>query len=148
MTEISLRIGGVARVQQRLTQLAAQLRDFTVPNRAAAAALYKWAIDNYDSEGGLVGGWVSLLPATIKSKQKKGKEKMLVITGALRSSLLPFSTDRRAGVGSELTYAKYHQEGSGALPQREILPRARDVEEIGIQVYGFYVAKLTKEANQ
>ena len=146
--EISIKVNGVAKVQGKLTRLAQKLGDLTVPNRAVATQLYSWFIDNFDHDGSLVGGWVPLAPATIRQKDRLGKEKMLVRSGHLRASVLPFSDAARAGIGSELSYSQTHQLGSSTVPQREILPRDKDVLDIGLRVYQLYVDRATREANK
>lgn len=136
-------------VIRRLDQFQAAMTDTSVANRQASIALYGWLIRNYDKEGASIGGWAPLSPRTIAEKKKIGKEKMLVRTGALRQSFLPFYTKDNAGVGSELSYSQRHEEGDPDknLPARPMLP-PRDVTlDIGIRVYGNYVRQQVRKAN-
>jgi len=133
-------------VSARIEKLADSLRHLRVPNKAVAVQLYSWTIKSFDQEGGLIGGWVALAPSTVKQKAKIGKEKMLVRTGQLRNSLIPFSDDENAGIGSALSYAKFHEFGADNLPARPMLPPREVVNDIGLKVYDFYVAQQVRQA--
>lgn len=125
------------------------MEDTTQPNRQASIAMYGWLIRNYDREGATIGGWAPLSPRTIAEKKKLGKEKMLVRSGAMRQSFVPFHTKDNAGVGSELSYSKAHEDGNPSrnLPARPMLPPREVVLDIGIRVYGQYVAREARKAN-
>lgn len=148
---ISATISGrsIQQVTRRLDRLQAAMEDTTQPNRQASIAMYGWLIRNYDREGALIGGWAPLAPRTVAEKKEIGKERMLVRSGALRQSYVPFHTKENAGVGSELSYSKPHQEGNPArnLPARPMLPPRDVVLDIGIRVYGDYVRREVKKAN-
>lgn len=137
------------RMNRRLNAFGDAMSNPTQANREASIALYGWTIRNFDRAGGLQGGWAPLHPRTVREKARIGKERMLVRTGALRASFLPFHSRENAGVGSELEYSKYHQDGAPSrnLPQREMLPRREKVLEIGLKVYGNYVAREAHKAN-
>jgi len=137
----------VAALNRRLDRFADAMKDPTPANREASIAMYGFLIRNFDRAGGLQGGWTPLSPKTVKEKARIGKERMLVRSGALRSSFLPFHSRENAGVGSELEYSKYHQEGTVHIPQREMLPRREKVLEIGLKVYGNYVARESRKAS-
>jgi len=139
----------IQEVNRRLDRFQAAMEDTTQPNRQASIAMYGWLIRNYDREGALIGGWAPLHPKTVAEKKELGKERMLVRSGALRQSYVPFYTKENAGVGSELIYSKPHQEGNPArnLPARPMLPSREVVLDIGIRVYGDYVRRQVKVAN-
>jgi phage gpG-like protein len=133
----------IDKTNRKLEKLARSLRNPILANRAASVALYGWVIENYDSEGGKVGGWTPLKPSTIREKERIGKTKMLVRTGHLRASLVPGYDQSNAWVASNVPYAVKHQEGDPDhnIPQRRILPNRSEVLKIGIKVYQFYVSK-------
>lgn len=146
---ITITVNGDRSASAKLNRLAGQLKDFTVPNRALSIQLYGLVIKNYDSQGSLVGGWAPLAESTIERKRRAGKEQMLVWSGALRASFLPgsFYDSKRAGVGSQIVYSEFHQEGTDRMPQRELLPRGDQVLDAALKIYGFYVERQVKEAN-
>ena len=136
-------------VSRRLRALARQVGDTRVPNKALAVQMQSWALRNFDSSGGKVGGWAPLAPSTLKEKARKGySPKPLLRTGHLRTSLLAFFDDRRAGLGSELEIAEYHEEGvpENNLPARRMLPEREEAYEMGIQVYGHHIARARARA--
>jgi phage gpG-like protein len=133
--------------ERKLRKFEGRLRDRTPANRQVSVQMYAWTIRNFDREGALLGGWSPLAPKTVREKSRIGKQKMLVRTGALRNSLVPFYSNDNAGIGSELEYSEYHQKGTDDLPKREMLPTREVVQEIGLKVYNAYVARATREAN-
>lgn len=76
--------------------------------------------------------------------------KILQVTGHLRQSFAPFSDADQAGVGARASfgvdYAAVHEEGSGHVPQRKMLPDDAQALDIGMQVYGFYVERSIRES--
>lgn len=133
--------------EKRLERFLGEMANPTTANRQASVQLYGWCIRNFDTEGGLVGGWVGLAPATIHQKERLGKEKMLVRTGTLRSGFEGFYSRENAGVRNDTEYAVFHHEGTRNMPRRELLPRRSVVLQICLEVYGNYVARAAKRAN-
>lgn len=95
----------------------------------------------FDTEGGLTGGWPPLDPAYRDRKRRtRGlRESIMQRTGRLmRTMVNPF--DRSEGavlrmgkdhleMGTSVEYAAAHQEGRGPLPRRRVLVwRGRDSE--------------------
>ena len=150
MIEATISGRSIQEVTRRLDRFQAAMEDTTPANRQASIAMYGWLIRNYDREGAAIGGWAPLAPSTIAEKKKIGKEKMLVRSGAMRQSFVPFYTRDNAGVGSELSYAKAHEDGgpSRNLPARPMLPPQAVVLDIGLRVYGQYVAREARKANE
>lgn len=134
-------------LNRRLDRFAVAMGDTTPANREASIALYGWTIRNFDRQGGLQGGWAPLAASTVREKQRIGKQQMLVRTGQLRQSFSGFFSRENAGVGTPIIYSRFHHEGAGRMPQRELLPRQDVVLQIGIRVYGQYVARKAREAN-
>ena len=148
MIEAKLTDAKLARTRRNLERLAGELTNPVQANKAAATAIYGWTMRNYDAEGvHQKPRWPALAERTVKRKARKGKEKMLVMSGHMRASILPFWSKDNAGVGSEVEYAAHHEEGRKHLPQRKILPTERVVAETGLKVYGYYVSEAVKRAN-
>ncbi len=119
--------------------------------KQAAVFLDRWVQKNFRSEGGNVGGWEPLAPATVLGRIRKNlrggnfrgvrnvrgfggavplaaaRFKILQDTGRLRLSFVPFATANNAGIGSDLDYAEAHHEGLGDLPERRLLPKHSEV---------------------
>jgi phage gpG-like protein len=134
-------------LERRLEAFARAMGDLTPANREASIALYGFTIRNFDQRGGLQGGWTPLASSTIRQKQRIGKEQPLVRSGHMRAGFTSFYSADNAGVGNEVSYSRFHHEGTPRLPQRELLPRRDAVLQIGIRVYGSYVQRKIREAN-
>lgn len=134
-------------VERRLEQFARAMENPIEANREASIALYGFTIRNFQQQGALQGGWQPLAPSTIRQKQRIGKEQPLVRSGHMRAGFTSFYSRDNAGVGNEVSYSRFHHEGTSRLPQRELLPRRDAVLQIGINVYGKYVERKVREAN-
>lgn len=134
-------------MNRRLESFAQSIAKPIEANRQASIALYGWTVRNFDKQGGLQGGWAPLRPRTIKQKAKIGKEVPLVRTGHMRSGFTQFYSDDNAGVGNEVEYSKFHHGGTANIPRRELLPRRDVVLQIGLKVYGAYVARQVAKVN-
>ena len=118
------------RLQRRLNQIA----DLDVPNKKAAIFLDQWVQKNFQTEGGMVGGWRGISRAG----------RILQDTGRLRNSFVPFADANDAGIGSELDYSEHHDKGTATIPQRRILPRHGDVDKDLFNIYNKHVQGLTR----
>lgn len=126
-------------VARKIDRLGIYLGNTGPANKAVAIQLYAWAIRNFDGEGSAFGGWEPLAESTLRRKQRSGKEKMLVNTGRLRNSIRTFYDKTNAGIGSNVTYSVFHEEGTPRIPRRPILPTREIVSEIGLRVYQDFV---------
>lgn len=126
-----------------LEQLAAQVANTQVPNKALAVQLTAWVDRNFLSSGGFRGGWAPLAASTLRQKARKGySSKPLITTGAaltLQRSFLAFWTAALAGIGTEVPYSIYHERGGGFLPQRPMLPTREQAGDMAIGVYRFFI---------
>jgi phage gpG-like protein len=144
----SIEVRGDKRAQANLAKFADKLANPLIANKAVAVQLYSWTIRNFDAEGAEQSPpWPRLAERTIERKRRIGKERMLVISGQLRASLLPFWTRENAGIGSQLSYARYHEEGTATLPQRKLLPTRELVSSTGLRIYNHYVGTAARQAN-
>jgi phage gpG-like protein len=137
----------LAAAERRLEGFARAMSDLTPANREASIALYGFTIRNFDRQGAMQGGWAPLAESTVRQKQRIGKEVPLVRSGALRSGFTSFYSRDNAGVGNELSYSRFHHEGTSRMPQRTLLPDRDNTLRIGLAVYGQYVAREARKAN-
>lgn len=151
--EIKIDERSLADVKARLKAARAKLQDTEPAMRRVAVFLDQWVQRNFQTEGGNVGRWAPFKYGgrlTTKTKLSGGKRvrnkgataqsivgrkhinasaKLLMDTGALRHSFLPFVRGGIAGIGSDLPYSKAHEEGlpENGLPQRRMLPKIGEV---------------------
>lgn len=134
-----------------LRRLARELGDRRAANQALSDKMFQMVADNFDTESHDGEPWVDLAPSTRRWKERRGYDKILQNTGALRQSFLPFSDNDQAGVGalSALEHAELsekHERGIG-VPARPMLPsRARALEE-AVEVYGFFLGRARGRAD-
>lgn len=119
-------VEGEVQIDRTLTRFADNASDATELWDALADRFARVERRQFDSEGAYgSGGWPALSPAYAawKARAYPGKP-ILELTGALRKSLTsrPFGieviTPKSLTVGSGIDYGRYHQQGSGRLPQR------------------------------
>lgn len=79
----------------------------------------------------------------ITGKGWDASAKLLMDTGRLRASVIPFHNAMDAGVGSDLDYSKIHDEGIG-VPQRRILPRQSKNPEVRKKAYRILDNEINK----
>ena len=72
--------------------------------------------------------------------------KLLMDTGALRLSFLPFVRKGVAGIGSDLPYSKTHDEGDDErnIPQRRMLPEDSEVRTQVFEILDNFVVLRTR----
>lgn len=110
------------------------LKQDGVVMRQIAVFLDRWVQKNFQSLGGNIGGWEAYKYGGRLTTKKKsnavsidghhyvnGSAKLLQDSGALRLSFLPFTQLGNAGIGSDLPYSIFHEEGTKYLPQRRML---------------------------
>jgi phage gpG-like protein len=133
---------------QRFGRLVSESRDRSVPNRQLGIQLYGWTQRNFQQSGGLqTPTWAPLAASTAARKAKQGySSKPLERTGHLRQSFRQFSDNDQAGVGSEVPYSRYHEEGTAKMPQRATLPPPQVALGYALQVYDRWVAGLARQA--
>jgi len=126
--------------------------------RQVAVYLDQWVQRNFQGKGRNVGGWIPFayggrLTTKAKANAKsidwrryiQSNAQLLMDTGALRLSFLPFVRKGVAGIGSALPYSKPHEEGEG-LPQRRMLPKNAEVEAPVFSILENFVAVQLRKA--
>jgi phage gpG-like protein len=124
-----------------------KMNDRTAPNRRVAVVLDQWVQRNFQTEGGDVGGWT---PFAAGGRYVPGigldtSAKLLQDTGLLRASFQSFYDADVVGIGSDLHYSKYHEEGTSTIPQRRMLPDEKDVMESILNVYNQWFSEIGEE---
>ena len=142
-------------VQARLAKKREAVTNLRTPMARAAILLDQWVQKNFRSEGGKVGSWEPFaknkngIPFVEAKNPGRAPAKLLQDTGRLRSSFSPFATSKTAGIGSDLPYAKYHHEGTGRLPMRQLLPdkgsALKEVKQAAKEVLSDYVNEAIKK---
>lgn len=134
------------------------LKDDGVLMRQIAIFLDQWVQKNFKGQGDKVGGWEPFKYGGRLSLKKKGNAqaveghryvntsaKLLMDTGALRLSFLPFVRKGTAGIGSDLPYSKPHNEGTDKLVQRRILPEDHEVRmDVKMMMENFVSVKIKR----
>lgn len=128
--------------------------------RQVAIFLDSWVQRNFSSSGKGAGGWEPYkyggrLGLKRKSNAKSidghhwinTNAKLLLNTGRLRLSFLPFIRKGIAGIGSDLPYAKAHDEGSKSVPQRRILPINKEVQTDVFTILDNFVVVQTRRVS-
>lgn len=147
MIKITVNAGGA---DGALRRLVLRVADREPINRKLAVQLQGHVFREFQTAGAFKGGtWAPLSEARAKWKAKRGwSAQPLLMTGHLRDSYLSFYDDRRAGVGSEVEYAPYHEEGGEHLPKRSVLPTEDEAREYAVAIYGLEIRRMAQEANQ
>lgn len=149
----------VTAMKQRLSDARVSLKKEGVAMRQVATYLDQWVQRNFRDQGRTVGGWKPFkyggrLSVKSKStgKSSDGRRyvnstaKLLMDTGHLRNSFLPFVRKGVAGIGSDLPYSKPHNEGTDKLPQRRMLPKDKEVKSNIREIIDRFVVTQLKKA--
>ena len=134
-------------VQAAFRKLAAEMLDRSVPNAQVAAFLDGWVQRNFRGEGRLVGGWT---PFKRRGRYIPGvgldrRAKLLQNTGFLRASFRSTFDKDTVSIGSDVPYARYHEEGTKTLPQRRMLPHEADVIVDVLKIYDRHFDRLARK---
>lgn len=120
-------------------------------NRQLGIQLYGWVIRNFDSGGKMqTPPWAPLAESTKAQKARLGYSGLpLIRTGNLRQSFAPFSDNDEAGVGAKASfgvdYAQVHEQGSGNVPARPMLPPKEYALKSATTIYQLEIERLRKE---
>lgn len=130
-----------------MENLRRSVLDTKSPHQQIAVMLDAWVQRNFKSSGKKVGGWKPLAlggrwTGNGKNRHFDSSAKVLMDTGRLRASFLPFHNKKTAGIGSKLIYSKKHEEGDPpTLPQRRILPVSNEVNKEIIALYEKHIQR-------
>ena len=126
MLELYSTLEGDKELLRRLRTEESKLKDFTEPLQQSSDVVLKDIRINFDSEGGLVGGWTPLAQATIRGRIRKGygSAPILVNTGKYKNSFRAMVDSSKAVIDAwGVTYHKYHQSMAPRIkiPRRQTL---------------------------
>ena len=163
MIESRIHAKNVAEFDKKMKQLIKDVKNPLRANLEMALWLFRWVGKNFKTSGGNVGFWSPYLyggrRVTKKTKgaeqtrDKKGRSiyvnksaKLLLDTRKLEGSFHAFHSRTYAGIGSELDYAKAHDQGvpKRNLPARRLLPRETDKTIVDnlLKIYGRHVTRV------
>lgn len=135
----------------KLKKARDDLKEGSVPMRQVAVMLDQWVQRNIISQGDKVGGWNPFTyggrltrkdkaTAKVDGRWVNATAKLLRNTGALQHSFLPFIRDKQIGIGSDLPYSKYHEEGEGTM-HRRMLPENKDVDDDVKSIFDAFIKR-------
>lgn len=130
MLELKFRLEGDETLSRRLRGVSTELKDFRQPLQKSATILLKDIRLNFDTEGGLVGKWAPLAPATEKDRTRKGfgTSPILHRTGRYKRSFKGEISRNKLIIDAwGVDYHKYHQSSAPRKQGKngDILPRRR-----------------------
>ena len=131
-TRITIDASGLDRLQVNLRTLADGTRDTSALLPRLGEYLLSSAKGRFKSQADPGGGpWAALAPRTL-ARKRKNKDKVLTLSGMLRSKLRYQLVGKNAvEVGSHFVYAATHQYGRGGISARPFLGlSATDRQEI------------------
>lgn len=115
-------IEGVPELSRVLLMTHQKVSDFKKPLFKASQLILKDVERNFETEGGLVGGWSPLAESTVKGRLRQGyggSHPILQRTGALKKSFYSYTDSKKAIITSRSPYFVYHQ----SRRPRKVLPR-------------------------
>lgn len=143
------------------------MTNLEIPMKKISTWLDSWVKRNFKDQGQklpgthkwkpfkLGGRWVTETLAGTKTRYfeketfNKGTRgaRLLQNTGVLRGSFKPFFTDKTAGIGSDVFYAKYHEFGikERNLPARRMLPLNKEVRPDALKIFERHVRDSIKK---
>lgn len=118
-------------LQKRLDAARKEVGNLSTPMKKVSIFLDRWVQENFQTEGGKVGGWAPLEAGGrwIEGTGLDTSAMILQDIGRGRASFTPFATAKDAGIGSDLPYMRSHNEGEDGQKERRILPEMDDVED-------------------
>ena len=133
-TQIIIEDKGLKEFQNRFNLIAQNIDNTTPLMKLIGVKIYKWIMNNFNTEGNPVGGWKELSPATIMGRRKEGKgAKILKDTGLLRDSFNFQANKDVVRIGSPEMKAIWHHFGTKRIPKRPIFPPDKIAIEIAIK---------------
>ena len=123
---IRFTIEGVPELSRILALTHKKVSNFKEPLFRSSQLILRDVERNFETEGGLVGGWKPLTESTIKDRIRQGyggAHPILQRTGSLRRSFYSFVDSKRAIITSKSPYFVYHQsrQPRKRLPRRAML---------------------------
>lgn len=149
MGGLTLTVNGVEQQLGRLGKIGSNIKNLQ-PAFKAASVLVMESVNRNFMEGGRPDKWQTLRPLTIRSRKGSGSPEPLRDTGMLmnsigvpgQSGILAF-TPWSVRVGTNVPYAKFHNDGIG-VPKREfMILQEEDIEKV-VKVFDEHTMKGTE----
>lgn len=155
---VTIKIEGDQQVLRTFLRFAEDVQHLEEPFNAIANDFYDIENRQFDSEGGYgSGGWAALSDvsegkgyASWKAKHFPGTS-ILVRWGNLRESLTMMGGYNIRDVeplsvtlGTMMPYAKWHQRGTGRMPQRRVIDLTEDDKSRWVKIIQAYLVSCTK----
>jgi len=136
------------------------MTNLEVPMKKISTWLDSWVQHNFRHQGQKLPGLHKWKHFKIGGRKKPGEDfepeafgpgirgaRLLQDTSTLRLSFKPFFTDKQAGIGSDVFYAKYHEFGvkSRRLPARRMLPLNKEVRPDALKIFERHVRDSIKK---
>ena len=123
---LKFKLEGDENLSRALVNVGNRLKDYTEPLQRSAKLILRDVRINFDTEGGLVGGWAPLAESTILGRVREGfgAGPILHRTGRYKRSFKAEIGSKRAVIGAfGVKYHKYHQSTAPRtkLPRRPTL---------------------------
>lgn len=144
MFYLNIKLDGDENLSRILLNEESKLKDFTKPLHQSSDVVLKDIRINFETEGGLVGGWTPLAQSTIRSRIRKGygATPILVNTGKYKNSFRALVDKSKAVIDAwGISYHKYHQ----SMAPRTRLPRRQTLflrEETKREIVRFFQAYM------
>ena len=134
MIQLKFSIDGADTLSRRLVGVQTKLKNFTEPLFRSSEIILKDIRINFQTEGGLVGGWKPLKKATVKARLREGygAGPILHKSGAYERSFKGNIEPKRLTIDAwGIDYHKYHQSIAprSKLPRRKTLFLRKPVRE-------------------
>ena len=147
---------------RELERLRKKIKHPSEANKNVAVRLERWVHENFDTEGGKVGGWAPYKYGGRVVTKKSGKAnarsvegrkyvdasaQLLYDSGNLRGKFIPFWDDTNAGIGTLVPYSVYHETGTKFLPRRQLIPDSDDPEitTLFIRIYEDFIVHAAED---
>lgn len=141
--ELKFEVEGVAELHRVLGVAHAKVGNFKVPLTKASGLIMADVQRNFDTQGGLVGGWTPLSASTIAGRLRAGygAGPILQRTGALRKSFYSFVDEKKALVSSRSPYFAYHQSRAARtkIPRRVMLMLTENTKQNIVEAFNKFL---------
>ncbi len=140
-------------VKLKLNALSKGLTDTKPIMTVIGDELLKYYDDEVFREQGVNGKWKNLSAITQLSREKRQgyykaspetTNKILIWTGRLKRGFESAVTATKTIISNKVPYFKYHQQGGGRLPRRQMLAITQKTVDIVTNTFEKYINKLLK----
>ena len=151
--EISFEVAGAAPIQSAMVSFGNEIRDLSPAWDEVGDIVRANFEEQFFTEGGYYGtgggGWVPLKPSTIADRIRRGycAGPILQRDGTLFESLATKGSPGNinevradgASFGTQIPYARFHQDGTSRMPKRQIVGLGWDTRSAIIKAISQYI---------